>query len=113
VRYPVRVVLYVLKPGLPALTQMSQRDLRLSHIPVQLAMPRRWRVRWPREMGGHAQAMTIRVKVIPRSARSEIAGELPDGTLEKLAHNGLAGRGQLPRVSHSFDAAPGACALSK
>jgi hypothetical protein len=57
--------------------------------------------------------MTIRVKVIPRSARSEIAGELPDGTLEKLAHNGLAGRGQLPRVSHSFDAAPGACALSK
>jgi hypothetical protein len=26
---------------------------------------------------------------------------------EKLGHNGLAGRGQILRVSHSFDAAPG------
>jgi hypothetical protein len=33
-------------------------------------------------------------------------------TLEKLAHNRLAGRGQTRRVSHSFDAAPGGlCAL--
>jgi hypothetical protein len=33
---------------------------------------------------------------------------------EKLAHNGLAGRGQVRRVSHSFDAAPGGlCALEK
>jgi uncharacterized protein (TIGR00251 family) len=26
--------------------------------------------------------MTIRVKVIPRSAKSEIVGEMPDGTLK-------------------------------
>ncbi|HEY6341296.1 MAG TPA: bifunctional pyr operon transcriptional regulator/uracil phosphoribosyltransferase PyrR [Bryobacteraceae bacterium] len=35
-------------------------------------------------------------------------------TLEKVAHNGLAGRGQIRRVSHSFDAAPGGlCALEE
>lgn len=28
-------------------------------------------------------------------------------TLEKLAHNGLIGRGEFRRLSHSFDAAPG------
>jgi signal transduction histidine kinase len=34
--------------------------------------------------------------------------------LQKLAHNGLAGRGQVRGVSHSFDAAPGGlCALWK
>jgi hypothetical protein len=34
-------------------------------------------------------------------------------TLQKLSHNGLAGRGQFRRVSHSFDAAPGGlCAVA-
>jgi hypothetical protein len=37
-----------------------------------------------------------------------------DATLGKVAHNGLAGRGQVPRVSQSFDAAPGGlCALKR
>src|SRR5580658_9139424 len=30
-----------------------------------------------------------------------------NGRLEKVAHNGLAGRGNFSQVSHSFDAAPG------
>ena len=34
-------------------------------------------------LGGHTRSnVTIRVKVIPRSARSEVVGELSDGTLK-------------------------------
>jgi hypothetical protein len=45
-------------------------------------------------------------------ARVESAGVDPY-PLKKLAHNGLAGRAQVRRVSHSFDVAPGGlCALS-
>ena len=40
--------------------------------------------------------MTLRVKVIPRSAKSEIVGEMADGTLKvKIAAPPENGRGRL------------------
>jgi hypothetical protein len=42
-----------------------------------------------------------------RAGRHSFAWCLVRRGTEKLAHNGLAGRGQTRRVSHSFDAAPG------